>query len=271
LCVLIACSAVMGGLFVLSPLAVVEGSGNALRLSQMLSSVCVFLMPSVATAALCWGDIGGYLSLRRYPDMRVVGATCGGMLLLNPVVTLSAALNERLQLPAGLGAVEEWMLSMESYATELTERLLTPTDGWSLPFNLLVMGVAGAVSEEFFFRGALQRIIGQRLSNPHAVIWATACVFSAVHLQFYGFLPRLLIGGWLGYLLYWSGSLWLPVCAHFTHNAVIVVCMYYPGLRGSGVVSGDIPSGWLLPFCGVTLLSLCLFLFVAKYIRQRSH
>ena len=53
-----------------------------------------------------------------------------------------------------------------------------------------------------------------------------AFLFSAMHMQFYGFVPRLLLGAMLGYLFVWSGSLWLSVLAHFVNNASAIIFTY---------------------------------------------
>ena len=92
--------------------------------------------------------------------------------------------------------------------------------------NLVVMAVVPAIGEEFLFRGLLQRLFTSFFKNRHASIWVTAAIFSAIHMQFYGFLPRMMIGAMLGYMLVWSGSIWVPVTAHFINNALAVIFSY---------------------------------------------
>jgi membrane protease YdiL (CAAX protease family) len=83
-----------------------------------------------------------------------------------------------------------------------------------------------AVGEEFLFRGVIQRSFTRMTKNHHHGIWISAFFFSALHMQFYGFLPRLLLGGLFGYLLVWSGSMWIPILAHFFNNAFAVISLY---------------------------------------------
>ena len=98
-----------------------------------------------------------------------------------------------------------------------------------IPFviNLFVIAIIAGITEEFLFRGALFSIIRRKIKNPHVIIWIIAAIFSAIHLQFYGFVPRMLLGALMGYLLYWTGSIWVPVFAHFLNNAIGVVSMYF--------------------------------------------
>jgi hypothetical protein len=107
-----------------------------------------------------------------------------------------------------------------------------------LAFNIFLIALIPAFGEELFFRGAVQGIIQEKM-NVKFAIWITAIVFSAIHMQFYGFLPRMLLGAFFGYLLFWSENLWLPIAAHFTNNAVAIVFYY---LKYNGYKLPDIDT-----------------------------
>jgi membrane protease YdiL (CAAX protease family) len=108
-----------------------------------------------------------------------------------------------------------------------------------LLLNLFVVAILPAIGEELIFRGAFQKLFSQLFKNKHIGIWLAAALFSAIHLQFYGFIPRMLLGAIFGYLLYWSGSLWVPIWAHFVNNAMGVTLSY---LSQKGIVSEDIEN-----------------------------
>ena len=142
-----------------------------------------------------------------------------------PMISLLAEWNKGMELPQFLASMEEMMREMEESSKVLTERFLNTTSEWMLFVNLLVMALLPAVCEEMMFRGWLQRALGQSV-DYHTAIWVSAIVFSAIHFQFYGFIPRMLIGAALGYLYYYTGSLWAPIVAHFTNNAAAVVTAF---------------------------------------------
>ena len=142
-----------------------------------------------------------------------------------PMISLLAEWNKGMELPQFLASMEEMMREMEESSKVLTERFLNTTSEWMLFVNLLVMALLPAVCEEMMFRGWLQRALGQSVDYRTA-IWVSAIVFSAIHFQFYGFIPRMLIGAALGYLYYYTGSLWAPILAHFTNNAAAVVTAF---------------------------------------------
>jgi membrane protease YdiL (CAAX protease family) len=142
-----------------------------------------------------------------------------------PMISLLAEWNNGMELPSYLASLEEMMRQMEESAKVLTERFLNTSSVGMMLVNLLVMALLPAVCEEMMFRGWLQRVLGKSV-NYHTAIWVSAFVFSAIHFQFYGFIPRMLIGAALGYLYYYTGSLWAPILAHFTNNAAAVVTAF---------------------------------------------
>jgi membrane protease YdiL (CAAX protease family) len=91
---------------------------------------------------------------------------------------------------------------------------------------LIILALIPAVTEELFFRGMLQNLLKEKVS-VHVAIWISAIIFSAFHMQFYGFIPRMLLGGLLGYFLLWSESLILPIIAHFTNNAIMIIAYFF--------------------------------------------
>lgn len=249
-----------------APLA---GHADGLRLMQLLSALGTFLMPALALAWLCGSSVGSFLSFRRIADLRAWLLTLLSLLLFSPFITWTGSLNQALRLPEFLAPVEQWMRAQETAAEELTRLLIGHDPSFpTLLLNLLVVAVAAGVTEELLFRGALQRIIGRWTANPHRVIWIAAAIFSAFHFQFYGFLPRLLLGAYFGYLLYWGRSIWLPVFAHFTNNALAVIGMSDSRLADNELVSGQIPAEHWLRFTLIAVATLILFGWVAGRLRK---
>jgi membrane protease YdiL (CAAX protease family) len=177
-----------------------------------------------------------------------------------PMISLLAEWNKGMELPQFLASMEEMMREMEESSKVLTERFLNTTSEWMLFVNLLVMALLPAVCEEMMFRGWLQRALGQSV-DYHTAIWVSAIVFSAIHFQFYGFIPRMLIGAALGYLYYYTGSLWAPIVAHFTNNAAAVVTAFlsyngYTSIDFDLIGTGDT---WYL---SVASVAVCVALMV---------
>ncbi len=198
---------------------------QSVQVILMLSQVFTFLLPGVVFAL--WYYRKNWLKrtlLSRAPSM---GDVSWGLALL--VLTFSAMqlvywLNKQIPLPDSLKAAEDSSQALIQAMMQLDSPL-------ALPMNLLVMALLPAVGEELIFRGLVQRIFSRLAANVHAGIWIAATVFSIMHWQFEGFFVRLLLGVLFGYMLYWSGSLWLPILMHFIFNAMQIVgqYMYFQG------------------------------------------
>ncbi len=147
--------------------------------------------------------------------------------------------NAQLDLPESMAGLEDWMKEMETQLMELTRFL---TDFQTIPellTGILVIGVFAGIGEEMFFRGVLQPKMKLYTNSAHWGIWLTAIIFSAIHVQFYGFLPRVFLGALFGYLYHYSGSLLYPILAHVFNNALTVLVIY---MANQGLVDFDLES-----------------------------
>ena len=214
-------------------------SVSSLKWIQFFQSAAMFLLPPLCMAYLWskqpleWLKVKGEKELKGERVWAVVL-----MLVALPAINLLAHINEQMALPAFLEPLEAWMKTQEETAKTLTDQFMHVTTFGGLIINLLLMAVLPAISEELTFRGVLMNLFkvkGKRLemkgeSVPHLAIWCSAILFSAIHLQFYGFVPRMLMGALFGYMLVWTGSLWTPILMHFTNNAMAVI-LYFVSLR----------------------------------------
>lgn len=241
---------------------------GSIRSAQAISATFTFLFPALGLAWLCSKSPADYLSAGRVPSAKALLLVLAGIFLLNPTISLTNLLNKQLVLPPFLEQLELWMIAKEEEMEKLVNLLLNEQGIVPFVSNLLVIALLAAVTEEFLFRGALQRIIEKWTSNHHIVIWSAAILFSAIHLQFYGFLPRMLLGAYFGYLLYWSKNIWLPVFAHFINNATAVMASQHQDFRENEFVSGDIKSEHLLGFSLVAALTLVLFYIVSRELKK---
>jgi len=192
------------------------------------------------------------------------------MLAAGPTIDLLVMFNKWI-IPEG-SALEAYLAPMEKTAEEVTHSLLAVDDWPPLFFNLLFIGVLPAVGEEIAFRGILQPLIARAGKNIHLGIWLSAFIFSAYHLQFYGFLPRMVMAAFFGYLVIWTGSLWPAVLAHATNNVWAVLAYYYQGEEPHHLWGEDLPSLWILSAGIIVFLSALFFIrrdSVWKTLRSR--
>lgn len=211
---------------------------RSLKIMQLIQAIGMFILPPLILAYLWSEKPLRYLRLSTKLKLSDVLIVVFLMMAAIPFINLITLLNQQLVLPEFLAPVEAWMKASELQIAEITGKMLnvhTPTE---LLFNILLIAVVPALGEELFFRGTIQKIFTEWRSAVWG-IWIAAFVFSAIHLQFYGFIPRMLLGAFFGYLLFWSESLWLPIIAHFVNNAVAVIFYY---LKYNGVKVPDIDT-----------------------------
>ncbi|MBO4645257.1 MAG: CPBP family intramembrane metalloprotease [Bacteroidales bacterium] len=241
------------------------------RFVQFFNAVGTFLVPALLFAFLLerkWFSFN--LACRSIHQPAVVALILLLSFALLPVIGLLVTLNGMIHLPDSWAAVEQWMTKHEQASTLVLETMLNDTSVAILLLNLFLCAVLPALCEEFFFRGTLQQLFQRWFGNAHVAIWSTAFIFSAIHLQFGGFFARWLLGAYLGYLFWWSQSLWLPILAHLLHNAISILLQFFISQSGITLpqetsLSAQLPVALLS-------LSLCagLIFMVHKLLKSRE-
>jgi uncharacterized protein len=207
---------------------------SILKYIQASQQIAMFIIPSAIIASLLRTGNKSFLRTDRIPGSIPVSLVIVLALVIIPVTNYTGMLNSKMNLPGWLSGLEAWMRTKENYASELTGLLMKSTGIGALIINVIVLAIIPSIAEEMIFRGILQQILCRIFRPYHIGIWITAFLFSAVHFQFFGFFPRLILGLSFGYLFYWSGNLWLAVIAHFINNAVLVVISHFMGWNELG-------------------------------------
>ena len=201
-------------------------AAEGLWILQIVSTTIPIFAAAYIFAKFVVKDTRGHLRASfKFPWFLIVIIFCV-MLVSTPLIEALANINQKLQLPDFLAGLQRWMRDTEDHAQKLTAVLLQMKTVGSLAFKLTAVGLLTAIAEEFMFRGCIQTILLKWTKSPHAAVWITAALFSAFHLEFFGFLPRLMLGVLFGYFVVWSGSIWPAVWAHFINNGTAVIVSY---------------------------------------------
>ncbi len=204
---------------------------TAIRISQTFVTIGTFLIPSLLFA-YCqnrqWFD---YNAANRRPPQSMINMVLILSMTLLPVVGMLSSFNQNIMPQEG--TIAEFMRNLEEAANDILKLVTSQRSSWDLISNIMVFAVLAGICEEFLFQGALQPLMMKWTKNPHVGILLTAFIFSVLHFQFYGFIPRFMLGVYLGYLFYWSRSLWLPILAHILHNALSILIDFT--LQGRGI------------------------------------
>lgn len=232
---------------------------------QIVSQIGTFIVPVIVYSRLVEGNPMNYLRLSAAPHPLTVFLTISLFIISIPATNYLLQLNQALDLPASMADFEQRVKEMEKNAEVMTLAFLETSNFQGFLVNMLMIAILPAIGEELLFRGALTRIFFEWSRNIHVAVLISSLVFTMMHMQFYGLLPRFVLGYMLGYLFVWSGNLWVPMIAHFLNNGIVVVAAY---LSESGQISLDIRdfgntgSYWVI--AGSFGVSLMLFWVIRK-------
>lgn len=244
---------------------------STIKITQTIETLYVMLLPSVICGYLLFSNPKSSYHLERFPKYSILLLTIVLMITISPFIGLLSHLNEQIVLPDSLQSLETVFREMEENAKNITEKILKVYSFGGLLSNIVVVAILPAISEELLFRGTLLGIL-QSKNNRHIAIWTIAIVFSLLHFQMYGFVPRMVLGALFGYLVVWSKSIWLPIIAHFTNNAFVVLVHFFEKekfLIGASdkslIATAEKNNIWLYG-----IISLIISIIIIGYIRYKT-
>ena len=255
------------GLIVVSAAAIIlPHLGQSVLTMLTVQDILAFIIPAMAAMAVFYRRPLHAMCLDRAPSLTSILVVVAFFVISLPAMNWLVHANEAMSLPSWMSGIEQWMRITEDAAAEATEHILDNHSVIDLIACVFVVGFMAGLGEEMLFRGAMLRTMQDSRLGTHAVVWIVAIIFSAIHMQFYGFIPRVVLGLWLGYLLVWTRSLWVPIIAHTLNNSTVVVFSY---LANKGIVPegyGDslgLPADGSLPW--LAMLSLVASLGLATW------
>ncbi len=245
---------------------------SALKVFQIIQSIGIYFVSAIIFGYLAFDRPYSFFKLNKLVSLKSVLLVFVILFALTPLVTLLIEINKSIDLPEILNAFEEKLVQAEHTAEKLTKAFLKMSSFSDLMINLFMIGVIPAIGEELLFRGILQQLLHKVIRNIHAAIFITAFVFGAIHGQFYGIIPRMLLGAVFGYLFYWSKSLWVPILAHFLNNGVQIIIYY---LYLTHVIETNIEEVDSMPYSvtifGTIILVMFIFAFYKENIKPAGH
>jgi metal-dependent membrane protease len=235
---------------------------RSLRIATVLQDIMMFILPAVATAVMITRTPARFLMIDRKPKTALVMLVIATILAAVPAMNMIVSWNQQLTLPESMKEIESILRNSEAHAAELTSLIFGNWSTASYMVALLIVSVLAGVSEELYFRGGLQRILVTAPIGKHLAVWGTAIIFSAVHMQFFGFVPRMLLGAYFGYLCVWTECLWLPIIAHVLNNAMAATELWLSHSHGYDMMDkvGTTEGEWIYAAVSAVLTSYLLFL-----------
>lgn len=231
-----------------------------LKLTQFLYTLVVYLCPAALFAYLAAPSPVQWMHLQKAPRVLPAALAILVMLAALPVVGFAGDWNHTWQLSGS-------SMQMEEQAELLTRVLLKMPDLGTLLVNIILIAILPAIAEEFFFRGVIQRLLIQAMPKiPWIAVILTAVFFSAIHMEWLDFIPRIILGFLLGAIYYLSGNLWLSILGHFLNNGMQVVMVY---LYQAKLIHDDPMQSETTAWYSAAI-SLIITVALLWYLRKRS-
>ncbi|MDE7412859.1 MAG: CPBP family intramembrane metalloprotease [Muribaculaceae bacterium] len=239
-----------------------------------LQSIIIFILPALAYTHFFSGRAFQSLTLTKAPKWKSILGVLLIFIIGFPFLNQIIFWNETINLPESMSGLEEALRKMEDNAADATKLLLSSTSYGGLIAGILIVGILTGIAEELFFRGCMQKAFIKSGINAHVAIWITAIIFSGMHFQFFGFVPRMLLGALFGYLFWWTGSLWVSIIAHSINNIIVVVDSW---LMQRNIIDIDFEHlgvernsvSWL--FCASAILLIIFFYFGRNYFFRKTN
>ena len=237
---------------------------NSLRFMQISSQLFTFVFPPIAYAFLVKEKPVNALGLK---NVKILWFLIGTAMIfaIMPLNSIIAEWNAGLKLPESLSALEQMIKDMQESASAMIEKFVSVDTIGGLMLNLFMIAGLAALGEELLFRSIIQTSLIKICKNAHVGILIASAIFSFIHLEFYGFVPRLILGMLLGYMFYFSGSIWVPMLMHFLNNGTVVL-IYFLNNKGITNIDVDTFGQTSIPILIVSIVvMIVLFLFSIKY------
>lgn len=193
------------------------------RLLQVFTTFLVMALPAFLSTYAGGGDAMQKLGFRQKSGIVQLGIIVLMVFFGFMLGDALSELNKMIPLSADL---EKTFKEMERNYSDQVMAIASMKSFADYFLSLVVLAVLPAIFEEMLFRGSLQQIMIGITRNAFLGILITSIIFSAIHISYYGFLPRLALGMMLGYIFYFSKNLWLSIAGHFLQNAYTLTVLF---------------------------------------------
>ena len=231
-----------------------------LRISQIGSQILTFVMPPILYACITKEKPMRYLGFNNIPLWSLLGVAL--IFTIMPLNSVLAEWNANVKLPESMAALDEIIKSLSELMQETLEKMVNVGDISGLIINLIMIAGLAAFGEELLFRSVLQSFLVKKCKNAHIGILITSIIFSLIHFDIYGFLPRLVLGLILGYMFYYSKSIWVPMIMHFLNNGTAVVVYYLNNIGATNIDVDTFGQTKLFPLLLSIIATIAIFWFV---------
>lgn len=245
------------------------GLGEVLTTQMLYTLVFTFITPWFYLRVLAKKRLNAISNEKGVKPILLIATIIGtfGFMFVNAYFV---EWNANVNFPDFMSGFEEWARNLEDQLAEATEKFTTFNNFSQFSFGFLAIAILPGIGEELLFRGVLQNSLHKWTKNAHVAIWVSAFLFAAIHMQFYGLVPRMMLGAVFGYLYVWSGNIWYPIISHIANNGISVIAVYWAQMNEDSLNIDDTEAVPVLyQAIGIIVFIAFMVFFRNHYIRSK--
>jgi len=225
------------------------------------------LFPAVLLAYLQGDKVKETFRLKA-PKMSVFILSLLGVLVVQPFLQLFLYYQNKIifSLPFG----QDSLKTLKDIFDMLEASTLKLVTAYSVPefiVIVLVIAVTPAICEEFLFRGFVLSNFLKSGKVSFAIIFS-GLLFALFHFHPFNLIPLAVLGIFLSFIVYHSGSIYTAIIAHFINNFISTMAVFIYGK--DEFISKDIPPDEISQVIIMGIVSLVLFTAVVIAIKKFS-
>jgi membrane protease YdiL (CAAX protease family) len=229
------------------------------------SQVMLILVTVIVLSMLQGNPFKKAFKLKK-PDLFVFILSVLGILVVQPFLQVYLYLQNKFifSLPFGteiLKYIKDIFDSLEAMTLKLVASHSIP----EFIFVVFVIAVTPAICEEFLFRGLILTNF-ERVVIPIRAIIFTGLIFALFHFHPFNIIPLAILGIYLTYITYYSGSIYTAIFVHFINNFFSAIAIFLFGKENFD--NPDMSGAELTQFILFGVFSLIFFLAILIIIKK---
>jgi membrane protease YdiL (CAAX protease family) len=240
------------------------------RLILTFAQFMFILFPSIILVMLQDNNLKETFRLKK-PKIPVFLFAVLGILVIQPFLQVYMYYQNELifNLPFGKEIITQ-LKELFDMLESTTEKLVTANSMPEFILIVIVIAVTPAICEEFLFRGLVFKNFEKMIPASKAIFF-TGLLFALFHFHPFNLIPLTVLGIFLTFIVYHSGSIYTSIVCHFLNNFISALAVFIYGKDSFGTdTTSKMSSEEQLQFLILGVISLGIFVFTIFMIRKFS-
>lgn len=253
-----------------SDLEIKDDNVNITRLILIFAQFMFILFPAVVLVMLQGNNLKETFRLRK-PKMSVFLFAVIGIIAIQPFLQVFLYYQNEIifSLPFGKEIITKLKDLFDMLESSM-QKLVIAKSFTEFILIVIVIAVTPAICEEFLFRGLVFKNFENIIPASKAIFF-TGLLFALFHFHPFNLIPLTVLGIFLTYIVYHSGSIYTAVFCHFLNNFMSALAVYVFGADSTEAGKTEsMDSTEQIQFILLGIISASAFVLIIKLIKKYS-